>query len=129
MDPPDIGHRDPPTGVGEAVLVHPHGSIGVPTDLHVLAQLTCTGRSALSEQDVDIAQEQRVALDRRGVVSLLAPDLVPHWVRGPWGRETAETGVQVSDRLIETEVDVTPGRPPNPWHVWSLHEVVSLVKF
>jgi hypothetical protein len=36
--------------------------------------------------------------------------------------------VQVSDRLIETEVDVTPGRPPNPWHEASVHEVVSLVK-
>src|SRR6202162_526988 len=57
--------------------VDPVGGVGVAPHLEVLAQLLVPHRATLREQLLDLAQHERVPLDRRRVMRLLEPDPTP----------------------------------------------------
>jgi hypothetical protein len=68
MDVANLRERDQPTVRPGARLdcaaVDPIGGVGVSADLDMLAPLLVANGAALSEQDLDLLEDQRVALDR-----------------------------------------------------------------
>jgi hypothetical protein len=60
-----------------ALSVDPAGGVGVPPDLHVLAQLFGPDRAALVQQFAYLLEDERVALERGGVVGFLVPQVAP----------------------------------------------------
>jgi hypothetical protein len=71
--------------------------VGVPPDLHVLAQLLGSDRAALVQQLEHLVEEERVALQRSGVVGFLVPEVVPHVFGLGGAREAAGAGVEILD--------------------------------
>ena len=99
---------DPVAGF-DRLRVHPAGGLAVPQHLEIVAKVLCPDSAPLVEQHRDLAQHQSVALDRRGVVGLQVPDVVPDRLRlgRPW--ETAEP-LELGDRRRKAAIDRLPAR-------------------
>jgi hypothetical protein len=81
VDVADLRERDqlaigPRAGL-DALAVDPLGRRPVAADLQVLAELLVSHRAALGQQQLDLLEHQRVALDRSRVMRLLEPDPPP----------------------------------------------------
>jgi len=85
--------------------IDPAGSIGVPLDLRVLAPLLGPDRAALVQEFAHLVEDERVALERGGMVSLLVPQLVPDVFSLRGVREAAEAGVEILDGFVKPGVD------------------------
>ena len=110
MDLSELGEREAavsrPRSRLDGLAVHPVGSVGIPTDLHVLAKLLVTDGTSFGEQHLDLPQHQGVALDRRGVMRLLEPDAAPDVAGLERVRETAHPLPQLLDLEVEPAVHV-----------------------
>src|SRR5258708_6961955 len=77
---PDLAKRYERAGcplAGERLSVHPPGCVSVTLDLEVFAQLLVADSTPLFQEDLHLLANERVALDRCRVVSLLVPDISP----------------------------------------------------
>jgi len=90
----------------QSLAVHPPGGIGVPLHLHVLGELAVADGAALQEQLLHLPQDERVALDRRRVVGLVDPELVPD--RASLGRcgQSPEPFADLGNRGVQPLVEL-----------------------
>ena len=102
--------------------VHPLRCLGIPLDLEVLRELFLTDDATLGQEGFDLAEDERVPLDRRGVVGLLVPDVPPDPLRLSRAGEAAQVRPQVFDGVLEpavvpSELDQQRSRPAEgrPW--------------
>lgn len=109
VDVPDLGKRDEvargPIAGRQPLLVDPLRSIGVAAHLQVLGQLLLPDRPSLDEEDLDLAQNQGVALDGGRVVRLLVPDVAPDVLGFDRRRQSAEACAQFIRSLGQLPVD------------------------
>lgn len=88
--------------------VDPVRGIGVSANLQVFAQLLVTDRAALAQEQLDLLEHQRIALDRGGMVSLLKPDPPPDPFCLLRRRQASEPLPQLSDLDLKPLVDIFP---------------------
>ena len=96
------------------VAVNPVGGRGVAADLEVLAQLLVADRSTLGEEELDLLEDERVALDRGRVMRLLEPDAAPDAFGLERRRQPAETLAQLADLDPQPLVDRRARRSASP---------------
>ncbi len=98
----------------DRLAVDPLGRIGVALNLHVVAQLLLPDHAALAEQELDLALDKRVALDRGRVVGLLVPDGGPDIFGFGRQRQTAQPRAQLADLELEALMKRFAGRAASP---------------
>jgi len=103
MHMPHLGKRDqfyrgPVAGVQD-LLIDPPRRVGVPLNLEVVGELLVTYGTALAEKDFYLPESESVALDRRGVVDLLEPDVSPDVLSLVRRGQPTETRAKLLDTL------------------------------
>jgi hypothetical protein len=68
-----------------ALSIDPAGGVGLPPDLHVLAQLLGPDGAALVQQFAHLVEDERVALERGGMVGFPGATGRPRCLRPPRG--------------------------------------------
>ena len=81
MNVPDLsdGNQFPalPSDCGQGLGLHPSRSLPVAGDFQVVPKLLRPDRPAGIEEDLDLPQDQGVALDGGGIMGFQMPDVVP----------------------------------------------------
>jgi hypothetical protein len=92
----------------ERLSVDPSGRFAVADDLHVLPQFLRPDGTAFVEQHAHLVEDERVSLQRGGVVGLAVPQVVPDVLGLGWAGQAAHALAQLGDRLFEMVVDALP---------------------
>src|SRR6266542_452979 len=114
MDLAQLGQVDPLSGrpVGrllDCLCVHPLRRLRVALDFEVLSELLASNRLPFAEESLDLLENERVALDRRRVMSLLVPDALPDRVRLDRKWQPADAA-EVIDRPVESAQNLLAAR-------------------
>src|SRR5216684_5120478 len=104
----------PPLAWCNGLAVDPLGCIRVAPDFHVVAQVFLPDHAPLAEQNLDLAQHERVALERGGVVRLLVPDRSPDVLGLGRQRQTAQTSSELTYFEFKALVDRSARRSTSP---------------
>ncbi len=118
VDMPHLGQREefalrPPAGL-DAVSIDPVGRGGVPADLDVLAKLLVADCAAFGQQQLNVLQDERVALDRGRAMSVRKPHAAPDSFCLDRRGKASEPLPQLADLNPQTLADGRTGRSPTP---------------
>jgi len=98
----------------QRLLVDPPGRLRIARDLQVLGKLVVTDGPPRMQQLIDLVAQQGVALNRRRVVGVTDPDVVPYPHRVRRCRQPPKTLPQLSNSRVQAGVDGRAGRPAAP---------------
>ena len=102
------GPRMTEPGPVDRLPVHPLGRRSVASDFQIFLELPVADGSPLGQKALDLLQYQRIALDRRGMMSLLVPDSAPDSSSFLWTRQASEALPELGDIGSQPTVDLAP---------------------
>ena len=109
MNSTDFVHADQPVGaplVGfECLAVHPSSGIAIPLHLHVFLERLGTDGATVLGEGFDFSKYERVALQRRRVMSLEVPDVRPDRLSFLRRGKPAQTLPKIGEGSVELSVD------------------------